>query len=48
MLDFGAAGDGKADDTDALQDALDCAMRLGTMTDNPLSDGKVVYLPPGD
>ncbi|WP_328688642.1 hypothetical protein OG879_18275 [Streptomyces caniferus] len=48
VLDFGAAGDGKTDDTDALQDALDCAMRLGKMTDNPLSDGKVVYLPPGD
>ncbi|MFF3546829.1 glycosyl hydrolase family 28-related protein [Streptomyces platensis] len=48
VLDFGAAGDGKADDTDALQDALDCAMRLGRMTDDPLSDGKVVYLPPGD
>ncbi|MFG3052318.1 right-handed parallel beta-helix repeat-containing protein [Kitasatospora sp. NPDC048239] len=51
VLDFGAAGDGTADDpddTDALQDALDCAMRLGKMTDNPLSDGKVVYLPPGD
>ncbi|MBP0449017.1 hypothetical protein J5Y04_05600 [Kitasatospora sp. RG8] len=48
VLDFGAAGDGKADDTDALQDALDCAMRLGKMTDEPASDGKVVYLPPGD
>ncbi|MEU2587246.1 glycosyl hydrolase family 28-related protein [Streptomyces avermitilis] len=48
VLDFGAAGDGKTDDTDALQDALDCAMRLGKMTDEPLSDGKVVYLPPGD
>ncbi|MFA7768903.1 right-handed parallel beta-helix repeat-containing protein [Streptomyces sp. NRRL S-448] len=51
VLDFGAAGDGTAehpDDTDALQDALDCAMRLGTMTNDPLSDGKVVYLPPGD
>ncbi|MFD7909354.1 glycosyl hydrolase family 28-related protein [Streptomyces sp. NPDC059752] len=49
VLDFGAAGDGKTDDTDALQDALDCAMRLGTMPDyDPLSDGKVVYLPPGD
>lgn len=48
VLDFGAAGDGKADDTDALQGALDCAMRLGRMTDDPLSDGKVVYLPPGD
>ncbi|MFD0346243.1 glycosyl hydrolase family 28-related protein [Kitasatospora aburaviensis] len=48
VLDFGAAGDGKADDTDALQDALDCAMRLGTMTNDPLSDGKAVYLPPGD
>lgn len=48
VLDFGAAGDGKTDDTDALQDALDCAMRLGKMTDEPVSDGKVVYLPPGD
>ncbi|MFF1902721.1 glycosyl hydrolase family 28-related protein [Kitasatospora sp. NPDC058218] len=48
VLDFGAAGDGKADDTDALQDALDCAMRLERMTNAPLSDGKVVYLPPGD
>lgn len=48
VLDFGAAGDGIADDTDALQGALDCAMRLGKMTDAPLSDGKVVYLPPGD
>ncbi|MFF4393959.1 glycosyl hydrolase family 28-related protein [Streptomyces sp. NPDC001552] len=48
VLDFGAAGDGQADDTDALQDALDCAMRIGRMTNDPLSDGKVVYLPPGD
>ncbi|WP_371493905.1 glycoside hydrolase family 55 protein [Kitasatospora sp. NBC_00374] len=47
VLDFGAMGNGKdderADDTDAIQGALDCAMRLGGTT-----DGKVVYLPPGD
>lgn len=46
VLDFGAMGNGKdderADDTDAIQGALDCAMRLGGTT-----DGKVVYLPPG-
>jgi hypothetical protein len=38
--DFGAAGDGKADDTDALQKALD-ALRPQDAKD------KVLYLPPG-
>lgn len=46
VLDFGAVGNGKtdenADDADAIQSALDCAMRLGT------TDGSVVYLPPGE
>ncbi|MFD9322718.1 glycosyl hydrolase family 28-related protein [Streptomyces sp. NPDC060053] len=42
VLDFGAVGNGKTDDADAIQSALDCAMRLGT------TDGSVVYLPPGD
>ncbi|GAA2742112.1 glycosyl hydrolase family 28-related protein [Kitasatospora cinereorecta] len=46
VLDFGAVGNGladkNADDTDAIQSALDCAMRLGS------TDGSVVYLPPGD
>ncbi|MFE2140499.1 glycosyl hydrolase family 28-related protein [Streptomyces sp. NPDC059456] len=46
VLDFGAVGNGKtdeeADDTDAIQSALDCAMRFAT------TDGSVVYLPPGD
>ncbi|MER7582063.1 glycosyl hydrolase family 28-related protein [Kitasatospora sp. NPDC097691] len=46
VLDFGAVGNGKtdeeADDTDAIQSALDCAMRFDT------TDGSVVYLPPGD
>lgn len=47
VLDFGAAGDGKADDTPALRAALDCAMRI-TAASEPISDGKVVYMPPGD
>jgi RNA polymerase sigma factor (sigma-70 family) len=38
--DFGAAGDGKADDTDALQKALD-ALRPQESKD------KVLYIPPG-
>ncbi|MFE2210820.1 glycosyl hydrolase family 28-related protein [Streptomyces canus] len=42
VLDFGAVGNGKTDDADAIQSALDCAMRLGT------TDGSVVYLPPGE
>ncbi|MFG2832354.1 glycosyl hydrolase family 28-related protein [Streptomyces sp. NPDC048434] len=46
VLDFGAVGNGKtdegADDADAIQSALDCAMRFDT------TDGSVVYLPPGD
>ncbi|MEV6684542.1 glycosyl hydrolase family 28-related protein [Streptomyces sp. NPDC051130] len=46
VLDFGAVGNGNtdegADDADAIQSALDCAMRLGT------TDGSVVYLPPGE
>ncbi|MFF2132917.1 glycosyl hydrolase family 28-related protein [Streptomyces olivochromogenes] len=42
VLDFGAVGNGKTDDANAIQSALDCAMRLGT------TDGSVVYLPPGD
>ncbi|MFD8780961.1 glycosyl hydrolase family 28-related protein [Kitasatospora sp. NPDC059599] len=46
VLDFGAAGDGVADDTVPLQSALDCATRFET--DEPVREGKVVYLPPGD
>ncbi|MEH0509392.1 MULTISPECIES: right-handed parallel beta-helix repeat-containing protein [unclassified Streptomyces] len=42
VLDFGAVGNGNTDDADAIQSALDCAMRLDT------TDGSVVYLPPGD
>ncbi|MFJ6901941.1 glycosyl hydrolase family 28-related protein [Streptomyces hokutonensis] len=46
VLDFGAAGDGKVDDTDALQAALDCATRFEA--GEPVLEGKLVYLPPGD
>jgi hypothetical protein len=47
VLDFGAAADGAADDTQAIQAALDASMRVIPL-DNPLSSGKIVHLPPGD
>ncbi|MFJ4776526.1 glycosyl hydrolase family 28-related protein [Streptomyces sp. NPDC088762] len=46
VLDFGAVGDGKANDTGAIQQALDCAARTGQ--GEPQSFGRIVYLPPGD
>ncbi|MFE3204780.1 capsid cement protein [Embleya sp. NPDC059237] len=54
VLDFGAIGDGKANDTGPLQAALDCATRFKALDcktgfdTEQVSDGKVVYLPPGD
>lgn len=46
VIDFGAMGDAVADDTTALQSAIDCASKNSSA--EPASDGKVIYMPPGE
>ncbi len=47
VMDFGAVGDGVADDTAAIQAAIDAATGAGVPADSTLKFSNAVYLPPG-